>query len=126
MLHREGSGPGLRLRIASLVAITAALAVALVSASELPLALSLPTLALTAALSLVRPSAGDVVVGRFGVRRGWGVHGLNELQEWRLTGEHFRFRVHDRWFAVPLPPSKHGPFESELELRAPDRRSPYR
>ena len=126
VLHRTSAGRAGRMRLASLVALLAVLAVALVSDGELSLALSLPTLLLTAAVVLTRPSAADGVVGRFGVRRGWGVHGLNELQEWRLTGEHFRFRVDQRWFAVPLPQSKHGPFEFELELRAPERRSPYR
>lgn len=126
VLHRTSSGAACRARLASLVGIFAVLAVALVSGGELSLALSLPTLGLTAAVALMRPSAADGVVGRFGVRRGWGVYGLNELHEWRLTGEHFRFRVDERWFAVPLPASKHGAFETELELRAPERRSQYR
>jgi hypothetical protein len=124
-LHRESSAGVVQARIAALAGVGLALSFAL-AAGELPLALSLPTLALTVLLLWLSPSAATGRIGRFGVQRAWDVHGYNELQEWRLAGEHFRFRVDDRWFAVALPASKHAQLEAELELHAPDRRSPYR
>jgi len=124
VLHRESPPAVTQSRIASLVVVGAALSLALAS-GELTLALSLPTLALTVLLIWLAPAAATGQIGRSGVQKAWGVHGYNELQAWRLAGEHFRFRVDDRWFALALPASEHAFLEAELELHAPDRRSPY-
>jgi hypothetical protein len=125
VLHRESPAAVTQFRIAALVGVGAALSCALAS-GELSLGLSLPTLALTTLLIWLLPVAAAGQIGRFGVQKGWAVHGHNELQEWRLTGEHFRFRVDDRWFALALPASRHALLEAELELHAPERRSSYR
>lgn len=125
LLHRESPAVVAQARIAALIGVGAALSWSLAS-GEVPLALSLPTLALTSLLVWLQPAAGTGRIGRFGVQKGWRVHGYNELEEWRLAGEHLRFRVDERWYALDLPAAKHSLVEQELVLCAPERRSPYR
>ncbi len=117
--------PGLRGRLFGVGLVAAALIAAVLGSDQVPLPWSLSTLALTLAFVLLRPADGDRVCGRDGVRRGWYVRRLADLEEWRLTGDHLRFRLRGEWTAVGLANAHHAEFETKLRAAAPDRESPF-
>ena len=49
------------------------------------------------------PSPKDATLGQNGVGRGFEGRAWSELEEWRLTGEHLRFRLHGEWTSAPCP-----------------------
>ena len=60
-------------------------------------------------------SAGDQACGADGVRSGVWALSYSDLEEWRLTGEHLRFRYGGVWRAVMIPAELQGPLRSRLE-----------
>ena len=74
---------------------------------------------------LLSPPANEAVVGEHGVRSGWHAAGYEELAEWRLTGEHLRWRAGTGWHSVPLAPEHHAAARARLAERAPDRESRF-
>jgi hypothetical protein len=60
-------------------------------------------------------SAGDQACGTDGVRSGVWALSYSDLEEWRLTGEHLRFRYGGVWRAVMIPAELQGPLRSRLE-----------
>ena len=60
-------------------------------------------------------SAGDQICGTHGVRSGVWALSYSDLEEWRLTGEHLRFRYGGVWRAVMIPAELQGPLRSRLE-----------
>ena len=60
-------------------------------------------------------SAGDQACGTHGVRSGVWALSYCDLEEWRLTGEHLRFRYGGVWRAVMIPAELQGPLRSRLE-----------
>ncbi len=83
-------------------------------------------LGLSLAHVTLTPSSGTRVLGRTGVRSGWTAGPFAKLDEWRLTGEHLRFRLGEEWSAVPCPPGLHGEVRARLEREAPGRESRFR
>ncbi len=79
----------------------------------------------TLLLGLVRPSAADALCGERGLRRGWDLVGFEELVEWRLIGEHLRFRLRGEWNAVPLAPDHHADVRRRLVELAGARESVF-
>ena len=118
--------PSPRTRILATVLVLAGLVCAVLGRDELGLAWTLPPLALALAFALLRPLEQDRVAGRDGVRRGWYVRALGDLEEWRLTGDHLRFRLRGPWEAVPLPTALHPEFEARLRALAPERESRFK
>ncbi|MEO0650755.1 MAG: hypothetical protein AAFZ65_08755 [Planctomycetota bacterium] len=75
--------------------------------------------------NLLRPGFGDRLCGDEGLRRGWVVRTFSELEEWRLIGEHLRFKLFGEWEAVPLDPEHHADLRARLVAVASDRESTF-
>jgi len=80
---------------------------------------------LLVAVHFLRPGADDRVCGDRGVRHGWSVRGFDELEEWRLIGDHLRFRLHGEWTAVDLASERQAPVLERLRAVAGDRESAF-
>jgi hypothetical protein len=80
------------------------------------------------ALGLVWLGTGfhDAVLGESGVQRGWLSRRFEELEEWRLAGDHLRFRLLGEWTSVPCPPERQAELRAELQRLNPARESPFR
>lgn len=79
-----------------------------------------------AALLLVRqPWPDDELVGEGGVARGWTGRRYEDLEEWRLTGDHLRFRAGGEWLAVQVPKELRADLRARLEQAVPERESPF-
>ena len=74
----------------------------------------------------VRPTPHLERLGEGGVQRGLVARRFSELEEWRLVGDHLRFRLGERWFAIGLPNEAHAPTRERLVAAAADRESRYR
>ncbi len=88
----------------------------------LPPALCLGT---TLLLVWVTPGAHDAVLGEAGVQRGWHARRFESLEEWRLAGDHLRFRLFGEWVSVPCPPARQPELRAKLLALVPDRESPF-
>ena len=86
----------------------------------------LPSLALLVPALWLPPRGSDRALGERGVQSGWRVVPLGELLEWRLTGDHLRFRLGATWEAVPLEPALHPDVRARLTEAAPGAESPWR
>lgn len=94
--------------------------------SELELGpLVLGTALLAAASFALSPSERDACVGQGGVARGWDSRSFRELEEWRLTGEHLRWRVGLRWMACHVPLAEHAALRERLAASCGDRESRF-
>ena len=113
-----------RARSVTLVLLVAVLAGPLVEGQspDLP---ALAALLLALVLTGVRPGFGDRVCGSAGLRRGWVVRSFDELEEWRLIGEHLRFKLFGQWEAVPLAPEHHAAVRARLVELVPERESGF-
>ncbi len=116
-LRRVGSSLGL-----------AAVLLAVILAGPEPRVVYFTLLLLVPALGLVwlGPGFQDAILGEHGVQRGWLARRFEELEEWRLSGEHLRFRLHGEWTAVPCPPAEQPRVRAELERLNAGRESPFR
>ena len=77
------------------------------------------------ALTALSPGVHDQACGELGVYRGWFGRRYDELEEWRLAGDHLRFRMLGEWTSVRLPRERHARVRAILERAAPGRESPY-
>jgi len=77
-----------------------------------------------AAVVLAHPRVEEVC-GTEGVRRGSWSHAYGDLDEWRLTGDHLRFRAGEVWRAVALPAHMHEEVRRRLETLAGGRESRF-
>ena len=77
---------------------------------------ALVVLSLTA-VALAQPQGGGAC-GTAGVRCGSWAHAYRDLDEWRLTGDHLRFRAGEVWRAVALPAQMHEEVRGHLETIA--------
>lgn len=84
-------------------------------------------LCLGCALLLVftTPTSRTAVLGEGGVQRGWHARRFEALEEWRLTGDHLRFRLFGEWTSVPCPPDHQAALRAKLVQLVPDRESPF-
>ena len=124
VLDRVRGGRTMRIVVALLV--LGVQAYATVEGEHLHRGLSLPLLGLALGFVLLRPSRGDRVCGTRGVRCGWSVLSHRDLEEWRLNGDHLRFRLRGEWESVGLPHGLHERVEPHLREVAPDRESPFK
>ncbi|HUR29086.1 MAG TPA: hypothetical protein VM509_12930 [Planctomycetota bacterium] len=84
---------------------------------------TLAMLALALALLAVSPGFQDSTWGERGVRRGWYARRYEDLEAWRLIGEHLRWKLFGEWVATDVPSAEHAALRAELEKRAPGRES---
>ena len=82
-------------------------------------------LGLAAALLAVQPGFADSLCGESGVQIGWHARRFEELEEWRLTGDHLRWRLGALWIACDLPVAEHARMRERLERSAPGRESRF-
>lgn len=111
----------------TLLALIVALALALIAGdTELPRAPAWIALALSAGIALLQPAAGDSIYGERGVRRGWLARSFGELEEWRLTGEHLRWRLGDEWLACRVPAQMQAALRAKLAATRPEREATFK
>ncbi|HTF90988.1 MAG TPA: hypothetical protein VK843_21415 [Planctomycetota bacterium] len=112
-----------RARVALILAAVA-LSIAVVAGSEIgrePVTVAVLILSIT--LIAVCPGFQDSVWGEQGVQRGWYARRLEDLEAWRLIGEHLRWKLFGEWVATDVPIAEHAALRQELEKRAPGRES---
>jgi hypothetical protein len=85
--------------------------------------ITITVLALSFVLIAVCPGFQDSVWGERGVQRGWYARRLDQLEAWRLIGEHLRWKLFDEWVATDVPVQEHATLRLELERLAPGRES---
>jgi hypothetical protein len=73
----------------------------------------------------LQPHLLDQVCGQLGVQNGWRSRSFADLEEWRLTGDHLRFRLDGIWVAVPSPSESHEELRGQLLDRCPGRESRF-
>lgn len=77
-------------------------------------------------LLTLSPRPGVRVLGANGVQSGWNHASFEQFAEWRLSGEHLRFRLDGRlWDAVEVAPGARTELRERLERVAPGRESRY-
>lgn len=76
-------------------------------------------------LALTTPSAATAILGVGGVQRGWHARRFESLEEWRLTGDHLRFRLFGEWTSVPCPQERQAEIRAKLVELVPERESPF-
>jgi hypothetical protein len=76
-------------------------------------------------LALATPSAATAILGVGGVQRGWHARRFESLEEWRLTGDHLRFRLFGEWTSVPCPQERQAEIRAKLVELVPERESPF-
>lgn len=116
-----------RFWLRSALTVTAlAVAAVVVHWEDLPGVLALASLGVSTALFASSPLAQDADVGERGVRRGWSAREFAQLEEWRLTGEHLRWRLRGEWFACRVPVELHASVRARLQAACAERESPFR
>lgn len=120
--------PGQRLRRWGMSALLLGVLVALVVAGPDQRVLGIGCLWTLPALGLawLGPGFQDALLGEEGVQRGWYSRRFDELEEWRLAGDHLRFRLFGEWTAVPCPPAEQSRLRQRLERVNGGRESPFR
>lgn len=121
-IHRARASKRGRRALVLLALLMAALAP--VAAPDFALA-CVPLLAGAALLLELSPRPDERACGAEGVRSGWELCALGELREWRLTGDHLRFRGRGEWSAVDLPRELHEAMRARLEAACPGRESRF-
>ncbi len=103
-----------------------AVSVAVIAGSQIGReAITIAMLALSIALIAGCPGFQDSVWGDGGVQRGWYARRLENLEAWRLIGEHLRWKLFGEWVATDVPVSEHAALRLELEKRAPGREAAH-
>ncbi len=75
-----------------------------------------------AALLIARsPSFRDSLLGERGVQVGWHARRFEELEEWRLIGDHLRWKLFGTWVACDAPTALHAELRAKLTQLAPER-----
>jgi hypothetical protein len=83
------------------------------------------TLALAAGLLLLSPGPHRQRLGERGVQRGWDARSFDELEEWRVSGDHLRFKVDGEWTAASAPAALHAELREKLRRLRPDHESRF-
>ena len=121
-LHRSERGTHLR-GLGALFLVLVALATRAGSGDAPPWAL--PILAATLVCTWLLPQESEFVYGEGGLSVGWTIVGWSDLEEWRMTGEHLRFRLNGRWRALPIPAAKREELRAILEEKSAAAESPF-
>jgi hypothetical protein len=118
--------PGSVLRKSVLIGLQGLVLAAVLVADDLRPADVVPPIALAMLLVVCTPGFDDATSGETGVRRGFYARRYEELEEWRLMGEHLRFRLFGEWTSAPLPASEHPRIRAKLESLCPERESQFK
>ena len=94
--------------------------------TEVPVAQAFGVLSPAAALLLCTSGLRDSVLAENGVRAGWFVRRFEDLEEWRLTGDHLRWKLFGEWQACEVPLAESESLRTKLEQLIPDRESRFR
>jgi len=86
----------------------------------------LPGLVAAAACLILQPRPGSSALGAAGVRTGWRSSKFEELDGWRLTGDHLRVQIDGHWGAVEVPAVEHESLRAQLEGLCPESESRFR
>ncbi len=78
-----------------------------------------------ALLVWLQPSPRDSALGEDGVQRGWHARSFRDLEEWRLTGDHLRWRLFGQWISTDVPAAMHPQVREKLLAICPDKESPH-
>jgi len=100
--------------------------VVLIADTGVPTLPALQVLLLGGLMLMWTPGLRDSALGEGGVRAGWFVRPFAELEEWRLTGDHLRWRLFGEWQACEVPPDERESLRTKLEQLIPDRESRFR
>jgi len=122
----RGVQRGPRALASVLLVVLLALAAAALIAPEPQRGPVLALLGLSALVAWAQPVGLDGALGERGVRHGWRVRRLADLEEWRLTGDHLRVRLAGEWVAVRLPRERHAEARALLEAGCGARESRFR
>jgi hypothetical protein len=106
----------------ALIGLGCLLVEAPIPSAQLPAA---AVLGLSAALLALQPGFADSRCGERGVQIGWHALRYEDLPEWRLTGDHLRWRLGEIWVACDLPVAQHEAMRTKLEQLAPGRESRF-
>jgi len=74
----------------------------------------------------IQPRRADEARGSAGVQVGWRARRYEQLEEWRLTGDHLRFRLGGAWVAVGVPREAQAELRDRLESACPEQESAFR
>jgi len=85
----------------------------------------LTLLALSLPLVLLSPGPEDSILGEHGVQRGFYSRQFGELEEWRLTGDHLRYRLFGEWTSAPCPAQDQPRLREWLTRTIPERETPF-
>lgn len=121
--HRQRPRRGLRMFL--LVGVLATGALVWFQAGDLWRTAPLLILVGAALNLLTSPGFQDSVYGDRGVQYGWYARRFEQLEAWRLTGEHLRWRLFGEWVSSRVPPSEHTALRARLEELAPGRESRF-
>ena len=86
---------------------------------------ALLVVAAAGALVVLCPANGESVYGELGVRRGWHARRFEELEEWRLVGEHLRWKLRGEWISSQVPPGEHEALRAKLVRLCGERESRF-
>lgn len=117
--------PSQSLRRWALTVPLLAIAVLVVVTQALPVVPALGALAVALLVWWRLPSPKDATLGQNGVGRGFEGRAWSELEEWRLTGEHLRFRLHGEWTSAPCPVDDQPRVRAWLVQACPERESRF-
>jgi hypothetical protein len=123
VLHRVRRRRTTRAVIVALVAGAAGIAV--VARDQVPLSVALVVLALAGLVLAISPGFLDTAYGELGVQRGWHARRFEELEEWRLIGQHLRWRLFGEWVATDVPVEFHPELRAKLERLGPESESAH-
>lgn len=102
-----------------------ALAVWIFATGVLPLWPALSCVAGSMLLVYLTPGADDSASGETGVMRGWYGRRYAELEEWRLSGVHLRYRLFGEWTSAPMPAREHVRIREKLRVECSERESRF-
>jgi hypothetical protein len=89
---------------------------------------ALPTAALLGvvfALLAATPAPNRQLCGDRGVARGFDARSFEQLEEWRLAGDHLRWKLEGEWTACHAPAPLHVELRALLVKACPDRESRF-
>lgn len=86
---------------------------------------ALTLLLLALPIVLLSPGSEDALLGEQGVQRGFYTRHFHELEEWRLTGDHLRYRLFGEWTSAPCPAQDQPRLRELLTRLAPERETPF-
>ena len=109
-----------------LFAAQAGLLISALTLDGFPILFSIMALHGAALLTWLAPGTNDRACGESGVFRGWNGYRFEQLESWRLTGEHLRFRVLGEWRAVEVPADRRARLRAILEREIPERESDFK